>query len=89
MKAIASIAIAQSFTQAETASAGLFVAGAIGALSLTGLVRWFTGVVPVPVVKGIQMGTGLSLVISAGKLYPGNGGGRWVEVLVAFFGVVG
>jgi len=88
MKAIASIAIAQSFTQAETASAGLFVAGAIGALSLTGLVRWFTGVVPVPVVKGIQMGTGLSLVISAGKLYPGNGGGRWVEVLVAFLALL-
>lgn len=84
MKAIAAVAISQSFSRTETASAGLFVAGAIGVLSVTGLVRWFTGVVPVPVVKGIQVGTGLSLVMSAGRLYPGSGGGKWAALLVGF-----
>lgn len=88
MKAIASIAIARSFTAAETASAGLFVAGAIGFLSLTGLVKWFTSVVPVPVVKGIQVGTGLSLVGSAGGLYPGNGGANWLVLLAAFLALL-
>lgn len=35
-------------------------------LSATGLLHWVTRVIPVPVVKGIQFGAGLSLVISAG-----------------------
>jgi hypothetical protein len=34
--------------------------------SVTGLLKWFTNVIPTPVVKGIQVGAGLSLVISAG-----------------------
>lgn len=34
--------------------------------SITGLLHWFTHVIPTPVVKGIQVGAGLSLVISAG-----------------------
>jgi MFS superfamily sulfate permease-like transporter len=34
--------------------------------SVTGLLGWFTHVIPTPVVKGIQVGAGLSLVISAG-----------------------
>jgi MFS superfamily sulfate permease-like transporter len=34
--------------------------------SITGLLRWFTHTIPTPVVKGIQVGAGLSLVISAG-----------------------
>lgn len=35
--------------------------------SVTGLLRWFTKAIPTPVVKGIQVGAGLSLVISAGS----------------------
>ena len=70
MKAIAAVALAQNFSQAEMASAGIFVAAAIGLLSITGLIHWFTERIPIPVIKGIQVGTGLSLIISAGKLYP-------------------
>lgn len=70
MKAIAAVALAQNFTQTEIASAGIFVAAAIGFLSLTGLIHWFTNRIPIPVIKGIQVGTGLSLTISAGSLYP-------------------
>lgn len=72
MKAIAAVALAQNFSKEEIASAGIFVAGAIGVLSLTGLVRWFTNSIPIPVVKGIQLGTGLSLILSAGNLYPSS-----------------
>ncbi|KAI5273760.1 hypothetical protein E4T47_03067 [Aureobasidium subglaciale] len=57
MKAIAAIAISQSYTKTENISAGLFVGG---------LLKWFGRVVPIPVVRGIQMGAGLALVISAG-----------------------
>ena len=72
MKAIAAVALVQKFSKEEIASAGIFVAGAIGVLSLTGLVRWFTNRIPIPVVKGIQLGTGLSLILSAGNLYPSS-----------------
>ncbi|KAK0517398.1 hypothetical protein JMJ35_000553 [Cladonia borealis] len=72
MKAIAAVALARNFSKEEIASAGIFVAGAIGVLSLTGLVRWFTNRIPIPVVKGIQLGTGLSLILSAGNLYPSS-----------------
>lgn len=47
-------------------SAGFLVAGVVFVFSVTGLLRWFTHAIPTPVVKGIQVGAGLSLVISAG-----------------------
>ncbi|KAI9833618.1 MAG: hypothetical protein M1819_003571 [Sarea resinae] len=67
MKVIAAVAISRSFTRSETASAGLFVAGVIFVFSATGALRWFTRIIPIPVVKGIQVGAGLSLVLSAGS----------------------
>ncbi|KAK4503420.1 hypothetical protein PRZ48_004335 [Zasmidium cellare] len=66
MKAIAAVAISQKFSKEETAAAGLTMGIAVFVLSATGLLRWLHRVVPVPVVKGIQVGAGLSLVISGG-----------------------
>lgn len=66
MKAIAAIAILKSLTAGQTAAAGIFVSLSILAFSLSGLLEWFTKVIPIPVVKGIQVGAGLSLVIAAG-----------------------
>lgn len=66
MKAIAAVAISQNFSKEETAAAGLVMGAAVLFLSATGLLRWLNRVVPVPVVKGIQVGAGLSLAISAG-----------------------
>ncbi|MCJ1229713.1 hypothetical protein MMC12_006382 [Toensbergia leucococca] len=87
MKAIAAVALAEGFTKAQTASAGLFVAGVIGFLSITGLLTWFTRRIPIPVIKGIQIGAGLSLIISAGTtllqpalLWSAN----WIVVILAF-----
>jgi len=67
MKAIAAVAISQSYTKEETSSAGLFVGGVVTLFAMTGLLRWFSRVVPIAVVRGIQVGAGLSLVISAGS----------------------
>lgn len=66
MKAIAAVAISSNFSREETAAAGLTVGAAVFVLSTTGLLGWLGRVVPVPVVKGIQVGAGLSLAISAG-----------------------
>ncbi|TGO57378.1 hypothetical protein BCON_0066g00270 [Botryotinia convoluta] len=67
MKAIAAVAISRNFSIEETVSAGYTVAGVVLILSATGLLRWFTRMIPTPVVKGIQVGAGLSLILSAGS----------------------
>ena len=67
MKAISAVAIARKFSRPVTASAGIFTASVIGFLSISGLLRWFGRVIPIPIVKGIQVGAGLSLVLSAGS----------------------
>jgi len=66
MKAIAAVAISRNFTIQETAAAGITVSVIILVLSITGLLSWFSGIIPIPVVKGIQVGAGLSLILSAG-----------------------
>ena len=68
MKAIASVALVQRYNREEVASAGLFVAGVIGFLSITGLLQWFTKRIPIPVIKGIQLGVGFSLIMYGGTL---------------------
>jgi hypothetical protein len=79
MKAIAAVAIARKFTLEENAAAGLVVAGLVGLFSITGLINWANRVTPVPVVKGIQVGAGLSLCLSAGSnmLIPLTWTGPW------------
>ena len=65
MKAIAAVSLLQSLSAGSTAAAGIFVSSAILLFSLTGLLKWFTHAIPIPVVKGIQLGAGLSLILAA------------------------
>ncbi|KAI0389223.1 hypothetical protein F5Y17DRAFT_449815 [Xylariaceae sp. FL0594] len=67
MKAIAAAAIASHTSQRDTMAAGSVTAGLVLILSVTGLLRLVTRIIPVPVIKGIQLGAGLSLAISAGS----------------------
>lgn len=48
-------------------AAGQLVGAAVLVMSVTGLLRWAVTTVPVPVVKGIQLGAGLSLIVGAGS----------------------
>jgi predicted benzoate:H+ symporter BenE len=66
LQAIAAVAIARKFSVGETVSAGFTTSGVVFIFSVTGLLKWSTRAIPTPVVKGIQAGAGLSLVISAG-----------------------
>ncbi|KAL8921071.1 MAG: hypothetical protein Q9172_004225 [Xanthocarpia lactea] len=68
MKAIAAVALTRHFHKEEVASAGLFVAASIGLLSATGLLGWFNRRIPIPIIKGIQIGVGLSLFSYAGTV---------------------
>ena len=81
MKAIASVALVQHYNGEEVASAGIFVAGVIGFLSITGLLQWFTRKIPIPVVKGIQLGVGFSLMMYGGTLIKKSLGEPW-QVIV-------
>ncbi|KAJ5753920.1 uncharacterized protein N7511_008073 [Penicillium nucicola] len=65
MKAIAAVAIALHFPNGAIAAAGIFVGACIFVFSITGILQWFADVIPIPVVKGIQVGAGLSLIIAA------------------------
>ncbi|KAK0927803.1 hypothetical protein LTR91_003036 [Friedmanniomyces endolithicus] len=67
MKAIAAVAISQNFSKQETMAAGLTMGIAVFALSASGTLSWLNRVVPVPIVKGIQVSAGLALTISAGS----------------------
>ncbi|KAI1435203.1 hypothetical protein GGR50DRAFT_658139 [Xylaria sp. CBS 124048] len=67
MKAIAAAAIATHSSERETMAAGSVTAGLVLVLSLTGLLHLVTRLIPIPVIKGIQFGAGLSLAISAGS----------------------
>ncbi|KJZ78694.1 hypothetical protein HIM_02085 [Hirsutella minnesotensis 3608] len=69
MKAIAAAAISrrEDPSVAVVVAAGQWVGAAVLVMSVTGLLRWAVTVVPVPVVKGIQLGAGLSLIIGAGS----------------------
>ncbi|KAL1604259.1 hypothetical protein SLS59_004053 [Nothophoma quercina] len=92
MKAIAAVAIARKFTLEENAAAGLVVAALVGLFSITGLINWANRVTPIPVVKGIQVGAGLSLCLSAGTtmLKPLSWTGPWWgdNLLWALFAVL-
>jgi hypothetical protein len=68
MKAIAAVALAKDFSMREMSAAGIVMGAAVGVLSLTGLIRWVEKRIPKAVVKGIMVGAGLSLCISAGSL---------------------
>ncbi|KAF6819524.1 sulfate transporter [Colletotrichum sojae] len=69
MKAIAAAAISRSEDSGmrTVMAAGQWVSLAVLIMSITGLLHWVTRNVPVPVVKGIQLGAGLSLVMAAGS----------------------
>ncbi|RJE19516.1 Sulfate transporter [Aspergillus sclerotialis] len=85
MKAIAAVAIARSFSNGTIAAAGAFVGICIFIFSITGLLRWFTDVIPIPVIKGIQVGAGLSLIISSGAKILSSLG--WVPYALIVFAV--
>lgn len=95
MKAIAAVAIANGFSTPQTTAAGLFVGACILVFSLIGLLRWFAGIIPIPVIQGLQVGAGLSLIITAaGKTVYSLSwvGPSWADnyiwVIVAFLGLL-
>ncbi|KAL2190802.1 hypothetical protein L209DRAFT_673073 [Thermothelomyces heterothallicus CBS 203.75] len=68
MKAIAASAISTHLSLRTTTAAGALVSVAVLVLSISGALRLLTARIPVPVVKGIQLGAALRLVSSGASL---------------------
>ena len=79
MKAIAAVALVRNFEAGEVAAAGIFVSAVVGVAAVLGLLTWINDHVPVPVVKGIQVGAGLSLCMSGGTTIMGLHRSSWVN----------
>ncbi|KAK4038028.1 hypothetical protein C8A01DRAFT_17837 [Parachaetomium inaequale] len=71
MKAIAAAALTTRLPQRATTASGALVSLAVLLLSATGALRLLTRHIPAPVVKGIQLGAGLRLVVSGAALILG------------------
>ncbi|KAF5721355.1 sulfate transporter [Fusarium mundagurra] len=95
MKAIASAAIQNGSPMGVVTAAGQWVGAAVLVMSVTGLLKGVVRVVPLPVVKGIQLGAGLSLILGAGSslLQPLHWGhpalDNHVWALIAFLVLIG
>lgn len=67
MKAIAATSLHAQLTLQETMAAGLGVAAVVLLLSVTGLLTRLATLIPIPIIKGIQLGAGLSMILAAGR----------------------
>jgi len=65
MKAIATVAIAEGLSRGEVVAAGWVMGVSMILLSLTGLIPIIDRAVPRPVVRAIQLGLGIKLLIAA------------------------
>lgn len=62
MKSIAAIALLANLTAQEIASAGLTVSFFLLFFAFTGLIKIFNNYIPLYIIRGIQLGTGLTLI---------------------------
>ncbi|KAJ8531803.1 hypothetical protein ON010_g14159 [Phytophthora cinnamomi] len=62
MKTIAAVAIADKFPNEQIIAAGILMGVIVGLLALTNVITHASKVVPVAIVRGIQLGVGISLM---------------------------
>lgn len=72
MKAIAAVALTQGLTLPEILAAGATVSAIVLLLGVTGLIDWVNRVVPKPVVRGLQLALGLSLLMKGLQMVAGT-----------------
>jgi MFS superfamily sulfate permease-like transporter len=76
LKAMAAIMLAQKLSAGTLAGGGLVIGAVMLLLAVTGLLDWLARVVPKEVVRGIQLGLGLSLATLGLKDYVTADGAR-------------
>ncbi|MEM6257486.1 MAG: putative sulfate/molybdate transporter [Planctomycetota bacterium] len=71
MKAIAAVAIAEGLSGGAVVAAGWGMGAALTLISITGLIPWLDRLIPTPIVRAIQLGVGLKLLLHALECLPG------------------
>lgn len=71
MKALAAVSLSRGLSLEETMAAGIGVGVIVLLLSVTGLLARVSELIPVPIIKGIQVGAGISLALNAGATLQG------------------
>lgn len=61
MKSIATVALTEGLTEGEIMAAGIATSSIVAFLGLTNLITTFDAMIPKPVVRGLQIGLGLSM----------------------------
>lgn len=82
LKAMAAIMLAQRLSVGTLAGGGLVIGAAMLALAATGLLDLLARVVPKEVVRGVQLGLGLTLATLALRDYAGTDGPRGYAVVL-------
>ncbi|CAI2166486.1 20625_t:CDS:2 [Funneliformis geosporum] len=80
MKAIAAVAISANLSIGEIMSAGLGVGAMIFILGITRTIKFIEKWTPIPIIRGIQLGAGMTLIIKAADMIRKNGswgGSSW------------
>ncbi|MCU0619989.1 MAG: putative sulfate/molybdate transporter [Gemmatimonadales bacterium] len=72
MKAIAAVALTEGLTVPQILAAGVSVSVVILVLGVTGLIDWLNRAIPKPVVRGLQLALGLSLLMKALQMVAGT-----------------
>lgn len=72
MKVISAYAIATAATQAQVAASGWLMAAALLFLGLTGLVDLVSRIIPRPVIRGVQLSTGILLMAKGAGFVAGT-----------------
>jgi len=83
LKAMAAIMLAQRLSPGTLAGGGLVIGVAMLVLSMTGLLDWLAQVVPKQVVRGIQLGLGITLATLALGMFGKDGASGYVLAFVA------
>lgn len=73
MKAIATVAINEGLTVNEILSAGIATGLIIFLFGITGIIELFNRIIPLSVVRGLQLGIGLQLLIKGFSMVLGTG----------------
>lgn len=86
MKAIAAVALTQGLTVPQILAAGMIVSAIVLVLGLLGWVDRLGRLIPDSVVRGLQLGLGLSLALKGLEMAGASGADRWWLALPALFG---
>ena len=73
MKAIATVAISEGLTKNEILSAGIITGLVIFLFGITRIIELFNRIIPLPVVRGLQLGLGIQLILKGFSMVQDTG----------------